>query len=105
MAHIRSRGENCRNVAGRMHREVVHRPSRGRRVGLHGMTVALHYRQRTLRTVLKDGCKSLLENDDLVTRGAHLCNCLTNDREIQAVAWRGLPLPPAGNEKRSRQTK
>jgi len=51
------------------------------------MTVALHYRQRTLRTVLKDGCKSLLENHDLVTRSAHLCNCLTNNREIQAVAW------------------
>jgi hypothetical protein len=68
------------------------------------MTVALHYRQRTLRTVLKDGCKSLLENHDLVIRGAHLCNCLTNDREIQAVAWRGL-FTPAGNEKRSRQTK
>ena len=33
-----------------------------RRVGLHGMAVALHYRQRTLRTVLKDGCKSLLKN-------------------------------------------
>ena len=54
-AHFRSRGENCRNVAGRMHREVDHRPSLRRRVGAHRAAVALQYRQRTLRTVLEDG--------------------------------------------------
>src|SRR5437868_8159986 len=40
-AHFSCCGENRRNVAGRMHREVNHRPSWRRHVGMHGLAVAL----------------------------------------------------------------
>ena len=101
-----SRGENCRNVAGRMHREVNHGPSWRRHVGLHGVAIALQCRQRALWTVLKDGVKPLLKQHDVAACGMHLCDCLTSYCEIHethAGGWQSFCIP-AGNEKASRQT-
>ena len=86
-----------------MHREVNHGPTRRRHVGLHGVAIALQCRQRALWTILKDGVKPLLENHNLITRGAHLCHCLTNNRKIDIVDWRSL-FTATGIEKHNRRT-
>src|ERR1700704_3340225 len=105
-ADSRSRGENRRNVAGRMLREVNHEPSRRRHVGLNGAAIALQCRQRALWTVLKDGVKPLLKQHDVTACGAHLYDCLTSYCEIHEIhtgGWQSLCIS-AGNEKASRQT-
>src|SRR6201999_386833 len=75
-------GENCRDVAGRMHREVNERPSRRRHIGTYGTAVTWQDRERALWTVLKDGVKSLLKQDDRVICRARLCDRQARDGEI-----------------------